>query len=300
MNLKRRLQLFASDFLPKMQMKFYSDAYTSFSGFNFPLDRNTDLTPLIKGKNIPQTDTVVLYSCSATSNKGRKRFKRTGQTASIYRSESLGGDQVGTLVNTFGVRQGPVFYDSISNQKASTLNPIITKYIPVHNPIFTDMGYQGFTGRNHRMVNHSLKSVDKRYRFNRDRWSKNGINCQVAEGNNGLIKKNFSAYVYIKPKYSQLYLNEYSFLGNLRYFSLDDLLPDETKSTTSTKVKLDPNGELRELVGNIWRRRELNPRPTNHTDAFYMFILLRFYSNHTQATDIQRTTLVKNFLFNTP
>jgi len=36
--------------------------------------------------------------------------------------------------------------------------------------------------------------------------------------------------------------------------SLDDLLPDETKSTKSTKVKLDASGELRSLVGNIWRR----------------------------------------------
>ena len=56
-------------------------------------------------------------------------------------SESLGGKQVGTLVNTLGVKQGPVFYDSIPNSKAETVNPILFKYIPVHNPIFTDMGY---------------------------------------------------------------------------------------------------------------------------------------------------------------
>jgi len=68
--------------------------------------------------------------------------------------------------------------------------------MPVHTPLFTDMGYQGYTG-----MNHSLKSTDKRYSWNREHWSKNGIHCQVAEGNNGLVKKHFMAYTYIRPKY---------------------------------------------------------------------------------------------------
>jgi hypothetical protein len=87
----------------------------------------------------PQADTVVLYSCSQRANKGRKRYKRKGQTSSVYRSESLGGEQMGTLVNTFGIRQGPAFFDSISDQKMNTLNPLIRKYMPHNTPIFTDM-----------------------------------------------------------------------------------------------------------------------------------------------------------------
>jgi hypothetical protein len=108
------------------------------TGFNLPDDRNTDLTELVRDRAIPQTDVVVLYSCAATANKGRKRFKRKGQTASIYRSESLGGDQVGTMVNTFARKQGPVFYDSVSDQQASTLNPLLKKLMPVSTPLTWD------------------------------------------------------------------------------------------------------------------------------------------------------------------
>ena len=216
-----------------MKSKFYSDLQKEFSDFNFPTDKDTDLTELIKDKKVPQADTLALFSCRSTANKGRKRFKRTGQTASIYRSESLGGDQVGTLVNVLGVKQGPVFYESIPNQKAETVNPIIRSLIPHRTPIFTDMGYSSL-GPNHRRVNHSLKSPDKRYKFNRQRWSKNGIHCQVPESQNNILKKAFRSYVYIKPKYSTLYLNEFSFFGNLRYFSLDDLTEEQGRVRVNT------------------------------------------------------------------
>ena len=133
--------------------------------------------------------------------------------------------------------------------------------MPVHNPIFTDMGYRGYAGRNHRMVNHNLKSEDNRYKWNRQRYSKNGIHCQVAEGLNGLIKKHFSAYTWVNPKYSQLYLNEYSFLRNLKFYGLEDLLPDGTENANATPTEVDRSGALRVLVG---RNRPLsslyNPR----------------------------------------
>lgn len=190
--LKRRIQLFTSELIAPMQLNFYSDMKKLYHNFKFPSDRNTDLTEMVKDKPIPQVDTVVLYSCSTRANKGRKRYKRKGQTASIYLSERLGGHQIGTFVSTLGVKGGPVFFDSIPNQKAETINPIIMKYIPTHTPLFSDMGYRGYPGMNHRMVNHSARSNDKRFRYARNRWSKNGVHCNVAEGNQGKLKKAFA------------------------------------------------------------------------------------------------------------
>ncbi len=148
-----------------MQQRFHEILAQTFEGFDLPKDTEADLSELSREVPIPQADTVVLYSCSQRANKGRKRYKRKGQTSSVYRSESLGGEQMGTLVNTFGIRQGPAFFDSISDQKMNTLNPLIRKYMPHNTPIFTDMGYRAFTGKNHRMVNHSARSKDKRYKF---------------------------------------------------------------------------------------------------------------------------------------
>lgn len=222
--LKKRLQLVAHQIVPLMQNRFFNQTREQFADFNFPHDETSDLSEMIRGKAIPQTDTVVLYSAGNRANKGRKRFKRKGQTSSIYMSESLGGHQVGTLVQTLGVKNGPVFFDSISDQKATTLIPLIRKYIPLHTPLFSDAGYKFYPGKNHRMVNHSLTSKDKRYRYSKNRWSYLGINSNTAEGNQAKLKKAFSAYGWVNPKYSQLYLDEYTFLGNLRYFSVGDLV----------------------------------------------------------------------------
>ena len=269
--LKRRLQLFASEVLPRMQEAFYRDNKLRFRDFNLPKDREADLTDIVRDLPIPQADTVVLYSCGTLANKGRKRFKRTGQTSSIYMSESLGGMQRGTLVSTIGVKNGPVFYDSIPNQKAETINPILGKYIPVHNPLFTDEGYRGYPGKSHRMVNHSRKSQDKRYKWARNRWSKNGVHCNVAEGNQAVLKRAFKSYVWINPKHSTLALNEFAFLGNLRYFSLNDLLPEESRTTPVTQYHLDDNWALRHsgkklrrgsLVHIPRKARNMNQRPS--------------------------------------
>ena len=237
--LKRRIQLFAMDILPRMQRKFYQDNKLMFHDFRFPKDREADLTAIVKDKPIPQADTVVLYSCSSAANKGRKRYKRTGQTASIYMSESLGGKQRGTLVNTLAVKQGPVFYDSVPNQKAETINPILGKYIPVHTPLFTDEGYRGYPGMNLRTVNHSRKSPDKRFKWSRNRWSKNGVHSNVAEGKNSILKRSFGAYVWVRPENSTAYLNEYSFFANLRHFDLDSLsriFPMESWSSHQSSI----------------------------------------------------------------
>jgi hypothetical protein len=254
--LKRRVQLFASDLLTPMRNEFYAEMKDRYKDFRFPTDRETDLSSFIKDKAIPQTDTVVLFSCSTRANKGRKRFKRKGQTSSIYMSEKLGGHQVGTMVSTLGIKGGPVFYDSVGDQKAATINPIITKYIPTHTPLFSDMGYKGFTGMNHRMVNHSARSADKRYRYAKNRWSKNGVHCNVAEGNQGKLKRAFAAYTWISPKFSQLYLNEYAFFHNARYFTEEMVSPEGMGLTAERWGKTNPNGGLRALGINMMSTRK--------------------------------------------
>lgn len=263
--LKRRIQLFASEVLIPMQRLFYSDMKKRYKDFKFPSDRNKNLTAKIRNKPIPQTDTLVLFSCSERANKGRKRYKRKGQTSSIYLSERLGGHQIGTLVNTLGVKNGPVFFDSIGDQKASTLNPIIMKYIPTHAPLFSDMGYKGYPGMNHRMVNHSARSDDKRHRYAKNRWSKNGIHCNVAEGNQAKLKRAFAAYTWIRPKYSQLYLNEYAFFGNRRFFALSEILGVMHGEKAAQELHLDRNGVLRCLYSNLYSRGDLNPHGFLHT-----------------------------------
>ncbi|MFZ5629125.1 MAG: transposase [Spirochaetota bacterium] len=270
--LKRRIQLFASEVLIPMQRLFYSDMKKRYKDFKFPSDRNKNLTAKIRNKPIPQTDTVVLFSCSERANKGRKRYKRKGQTSSIYLSERLGGHQIGTLVNTLGVKNGPVFFDSIGDQKASTLNPIIMKYIPTHAPLFSDMGYKGYPGMNHRMVNHSARSDDKRHRYAKNRWSKNGIHCNVAEGNQAKLKRAFAAYTWIRPKYSQLYLNEYAFFGNRRFFALSEILGVMHGEKAAQELHLDRNGVLRCLYSNLIHspsRQKHQPVPLKVKNYFY-------------------------------
>jgi hypothetical protein len=269
--LKRRIQLFASEMMVPMQQLFYSDMKKRYKSFKFPKNRDKNLVSIIVDKPIPQTDTVVLFSCSERANKGRKRYKRKGQTSSIYLSERLGGHQIGTLVNTLGVKRGPVFYDSIGDQKASTVNPIIMKYIPTHTPLFSDMGYKGYPGMNHRMVNHSARSEDKRHRYAKHRWSKNGIHCNVAEGNQAKLKRAFAAYTWIRPKYSQLYLNEYAFFHNRRYFRLPEILAVIYGEKPAQELHFDRNGVLRGLYRDLYSRSSLrNPRKRQRSLSPYL------------------------------
>lgn len=286
--LKRRIQVFASTQLERMQERLYEVLAQTFEGFDLPKDTEADLSELSREVPIPQADTVVLYSCSQRANKGRKRYKRKGQTSSIYRSESLGGEQMGTLVNTFGIRQGPAFFDSISDQRMNTLNPLIRKYMPHNTPIFTDMGYRAFTGKNHRMVNHNARSKDKRYKFARNRWSKNGVHCNVAEGLNALVKQSFTAYRWINPKYSQLYLNEFAFIRNLKHFDILELIKEKQEAKTarnqgrgqeqrpkatanqgpSKKPKASASERapaVRGLKKGMYSRGDLNPHAVKHT-----------------------------------
>ncbi|MDI7229998.1 transposase [Leptospira santarosai] len=221
--LKKRFQVFASQQLPKYKQLTFDALDREFKDFSLPPDEDTDITEYMENRPYVCADTVVLYSASQRANQGRKRYRHSGSTASIYLSDKLGGKQIGTLVHTIGVKQGPVFFHSVPNQKMNTLGPIIQDHLPLQSVVCTDEGYPWLWGvyKNHRQINHSARSKDVRYRWARNRWSKNGVHNQVAEGNHRLLKSAFSSYCYIRPENSTRYLNEFSFLKNAHVFGLD-------------------------------------------------------------------------------
>ena len=274
LKLKRRLQLFLSHLLESMKESFKALHIEAYNGFELPIDPEADLSEFSKTIPVPQADTLALYCVKSSANKGRKRYKHTGQTSSIYMSESLGGLQKGTLVNTLGMRNGPVFFDSISDQKISTITPILSQYISQTTPLFTDMGYRGYTGRNHRMINHSARSKDKRYYFARNRWSRKGVHNQVAEGNNGVLKTAFRSYRWISPRYSQLYLNEFAALRNLQHFDLKDLVGENGLNKYRGNKQRNPNLRGFDMVN--CSKGDLNPHGISPTSTSS----LRVYQFH--------------------
>ncbi|WP_004471186.1 transposase [Leptospira santarosai] len=221
--LKKRFQVFASQQLPKYKQLTYDALDREFKDFSLPPDEDTDITECMENHSYVCADTVVLYSASQRANQGRKRYRHSGSTASIYLSDKLGGRQVGTLVHTIAIKSGPVFFHSIPNERMNTLGPIIQDHLPLQTPLMTDEGYPWLWGiyKNHRSVNHSARSKDIRYQWARNRYSKLGCHNQVAEGNNRLLKTAFSSYCYIRPENSTRYLNEFSFLKNAHVFGLD-------------------------------------------------------------------------------
>ncbi|EKO79973.1 ISXO2-like transposase domain protein [Leptospira sp. Fiocruz LV3954] len=237
-SLKKKFQVFASQQLPKYKQLTYDALDREFKDFSLPPDEDTDITKCMENRPYVCADTVVLYSASQRANQGRKRYRHSGSTASIYLSEKLGGRQVGTLVHTIGVKQGPVFFHSVPNQKMNTLGPIIQDHLPLRTPLMTDEGYPWLWNiyKNHRSVNHSAHSKDIRYRWARNRWSKNGVHNQVAEGNQRLLKTAFSSYCYIRPENSTRYLNEFSFLKNAHVFGLDVLAGGDDEGRVADDV----------------------------------------------------------------
>ena len=95
------------------------------------------------------------------------------------------------------------------------------------------MGYKWLHRRNrhHRMVNHHARSKDKRYQWARDRWCKNGVHCQAAEGGHAALKRAMKMYTYVRPQYSQLYLDEYAFVRGLKYYGFEKLMRTKTRSS---------------------------------------------------------------------
>jgi hypothetical protein len=239
--LKRRFQLFCSDQSEKVRALFNHELKEKFNGFNFPIKRDTDLTPYLKVAGDPEQktpvniDTMALFSASQRANKGRARHRHGGCTASIFLSDTLGGKQVGSLYQTICWKKGPIILKSLPTQRAEHLRPILNGYIPHRIPVFSDEGYKWYVNPNHRTINHSAKSKDKRYRWARNRWSKLGVNVQAAEGQQGSFKTAMRTYRYFKPEYSQLYAEEWTFMKNIKYFGFEALL-----GTTADKINAGP------------------------------------------------------------
>ena len=196
--LKRRLQLFFGDLKPTVKKQL--------------LEQIKD-NPL-------NMDTVALFSASQRANGFRARHKHKGQTSSIYLSsktaEEKGKYQVGTLSHVMAVKGGAVLLDSIPDQKLKTIKPLLD-FIPDNSEIHTDEGYS-WLGRyydNHSAVNHSARG--KYGRFARNRWSKDGVHNQCAEGFHRVLKHSFiSGYSYVRPEYSSMYLDEYAMIKTIR------------------------------------------------------------------------------------
>ncbi len=227
LRLKKRIQVFTSQQKRAVEQLFYSELKKRFHKTKPLLEQDaSDINKLVTTPvgNLPiaQSDSVVLFSARERSNKGRGRFRHHGQTSSIYACDSLGGRQIGTMVQTTTWAGGPALYESIPNQKIPTLLPIIERQIPKDVPLFTDMALEWYKphNRNHRCVNHNLPSKRGNGKSLR-RYQQNGIHTQAAEGQHGVLKTAFRAYRYVKPEHSQLYLNEFSFWGALKYFGAD-------------------------------------------------------------------------------
>ncbi|TGL03600.1 hypothetical protein EHQ43_17425 [Leptospira bouyouniensis] len=201
--LKKRLQIIFSQLNDNLKKNLYEELKN-------PVESDK--------KPIAVADSVCLFSASLRANKFRSRRYKTG-TASIYLSNSLGGEQKGVLVHTVGINHGMSFYKSIPLNNQEYLGKDLDDKIPKNVTLYTDEGYTFIWDRpNHKMVNHSRKSNDPRYNLSRERWvTREGVSSNGAEARNNILKQSFRSYGYVSPKYSQLYLDEISFLGNIRF-----------------------------------------------------------------------------------
>ena len=227
--LKRRLQLFLTDLVPVIKERLADELREQFSGLVLP--ENSDVSVAVANKPVVHMDTLALFSATQRANGGRARHRHSGQTASIYLTEKVaeqrGKFQIGTLVHTIAVKGGPVILDSVPGLRQKQIQPLFS-FLPQQTPTFTDDGYPWLSryNRNHRAVNHSARAKDKKRNvWARNRWSRGGVHNQVAEGTQRIVKASFlAAYGYFNPKFSQLYLNEYSALKGIRTYGLESLL----------------------------------------------------------------------------
>ena len=240
--MKRRVQILACEQMPAFRKLIREEMHEQFPDkWRLP-PNGENVRRKVKNRKVVHADTLALFSASERANKGRKRHKNRGQTSSIYMAENLGGRQIGTLVHVMGTKGGWCLLDSVPDQKAGTIGPIIRKSLPRNTALFTDEAYTWLYRiyPNHRMVNHSKKSKDKRYRYARDRWCQNGVHNQIAEGLNSSLKMAMRGYTYFRPKYSIMYLNEWAFFKNARYFgieALEGMVGDQRRWLSKVDVK---------------------------------------------------------------
>lgn len=224
--LKRRLQLFLSEMLPAVKTLLRKDIEQAW-GKEERLPEQGNLKDFVKDRPVVHTDCLALFSATQRANAGRSRYKHTGQTASIYLSdrvaEERGKYQVGTLCSTLAVKKGPVLLSSVPDQKQKTLQPLFD-FLPPHTPLFADEGTPWFTryNSNFRAVNHTARAKNrKRSVWAKNRWSRDGVSNNTAEGTQRIVKHSFIAsYSYFAPENSTLYLNEFSALKALRVYGL--------------------------------------------------------------------------------
>lgn len=263
--LKQRVQLFCLHHTPAVEKLIREELRTNFARFKLPPEdrdrsaKKPQIGRLIKNKKIPQVDTLALFSASQRANKGRSRYKYSGQTASIYMSDRLGGKQIGSLVHIMSWKKGPLLLHSIPDQTMRTLGPILDKQIPKDVPFFSDEGYRFYSrvNKNHRMINHSARSKENRYKWARDRWSRDGgITNQVAEGNARAIKQAMRGYSYFRPEYSPLYLGEFAFLKSVRYYGLERIAAESTWTANSIEER------------RIWNAQRTNQHPMGSESIF--------------------------------
>ncbi|MCR9142056.1 MAG: transposase [bacterium] len=203
-----------------------------------------------------------MYSATQRANGGRSRHRHSGQTASIYLTEKVaeerGKFQIGTLVHTIAIKQGPVILDSVPGVAQKDVQPLFG-FLPANTPTFTDDGYPWLSryNRNHRAVNHSARAKDKKRNvWARNRWSRGGVHNQVAEGTQRMVKASFlAAYGYFNPKYSQLYLNEYSALKSIRVYGLESLLKAPIVCNVDPRYSGSPFGGLKIAPPDFLRRK---------------------------------------------
>ncbi len=257
--MKRRVQLLASEQMEKMRILIREELHKAFPPeFKLPPE-GEDVTAAIHNKPVVHMDTMALFSASQRANQGRKRHRNRGLTSSIFMSEKLGGRQIGTLAQVMGTQNGWCVAHSVPDQKAGTLGPLVREWLPHNTAVFSDEAYSWLYRiyPSHRMVNHSLKSKDSRYKFSRERWSRNGVNSQIAEGLNGSLKTAFRMYAYVRPQYSQLYLNEWCFWKNVRYFGMERL----TKCGVGSGSMFPNESRLFHLQSAIKARHYQLPEP---------------------------------------
>ncbi len=227
--LKRRLQLFMSDLIPAIKSQMVDDINHDFaSDYRLP-SKSVDITDIVKGKNVIYSDTLAMFSASQRANGYRSRYKHNGQTSSIYLTDSVALEknkyQIGTLCHTIAIKQGACIFTSIPNQTQSTIEPLLN-FLPKNSPHFTDDGFPWLSRLNesHRTINHNARAKNlNRNVWAKNRWSCNGVHSQVAEGNQRVLKTSLRNYSYISPKYSQLYLDEFSALKGIKVYGLVEL-----------------------------------------------------------------------------
>jgi len=244
--LKRRIQLFLSDMIPSIKLLMAQDVRKDFpEGFSLP-EKSEDITGLVDGKNVVFSDSLAIFSASQRANGYRSRYKHRGQTSSIFLSDEVALEkkkyQIGILCHTLAIKGGPVIFTSVPDQTQKTIEPLLD-FLPENHVHFSDEGFPWLArlNDNFRAVNHSARAKNlKRNVWAKNRWSKNGVHSQTAEGNQRALKTCMRNYSYVSPEYSQMYLNEFSALKAIKIYGLVKLAEVKKFGESSAEIKVLP------------------------------------------------------------